>query len=133
MPLFGAKGWIASIKHGDTPVCASCITGGMQRRPAPGNTHTQKQAGRGVLKREQLVPGQRIFSDQLVSSVPGKHFNGRGQQVGNLPFRGSTVFYDAASGYISLHHQISLTANETQQSMLSFERESQKVGVTIKG
>ena len=43
------------------------------------------------------------------------------------------MFYDAASSYISLHHQISFTGGETQQSMLSFERESAAVCVTIKG
>ena len=43
------------------------------------------------------------------------------------------MFCDAASSCISLHHQISFTGGETQQSMLSFERESASVGVEIKG
>ena len=131
MPLFGAKGWIGHFSDTDSPLCTACIQGGMQRRPIKGNTHTQRQ--KGSLKREQLIPGQRMFSDQLVCSTPGRHCNGRGQPLSTLPHRGGTVFCDAASGYISLHHQVSFTAHETQQSMLSFERESAAVGVEVKG
>ena len=42
IPLFGGKGWIGNFKDCDAPLCSSCIQGGMQRRPIPGNTHTQK-------------------------------------------------------------------------------------------
>ena len=131
IPLFGAKGWIGNFKDCDAPLCSSCIQGGMQRRPIAGNTHTQKP--KSSLEREQLIPGERVFSDQLVCSTPGRHCNGRGQQIGNLPCKGSTVFCDAASSTIRIFHQVSFTGGETQKSMLSFERESAAVGVTIKG
>ena len=126
-------GILASDKETETPICSSCITGGMQKLPISGNKNTKNPEKQGILKREQLVPGQRIFSDQFVSSTPGKFFNGRGQQQGHLSYKGGTIFYDAASNYMSIHHQVSFTSNETAQSMLSFERESHSVGVTIKG
>ena len=73
-------------------------------------------------EREQLIPGQRVFSNQLVCSTPGKNFNANGQKNGHLSFKGGTIVYDAASHYMSLHPQISFTASETAQSMLSVER-----------
>ena len=97
------------------------------------NVHTQKGVKKGILKREQLSPGDRIFSDQYVSSTLGKNFNGRGQQQSNLSYKGGTIFCDAASGYIYLQHQVSFTSTETVCSLLTFERESAQVGVTIKG
>ena len=44
--LFGTQGLMAADKDTETPLCSSCITGGMQRKPvAPGqNVHTQKGA-----------------------------------------------------------------------------------------
>ena len=74
-----------------------------------------------------------MFSDQLVCSTPGKNFNANGQQNGHLSFKGGTIFYDAASHYMSLHPQISFTASETAQSILAFEREAATVGIEIKG
>ena len=88
---------------------------------------------KGALKKEQLDPGQRVFSDQYVSSVPGRNFNGRGQTQSQLLYKGGTVFADATSSYISLHHQVGFTATETICSKLAFERESSLVGNTIKG
>ena len=74
MPMLGVRGWIGSLKDVAAPLCTACIQGGMQCRPIKGNTHTQKS--KGVLKHEQLMPGQQIFSDQLVCSTPGWHHNG---------------------------------------------------------
>ena len=101
--------------------------------PTSGTKHTQTPLKQGVLKREQLTPGQRIFSDQYVTSVPGKNFNGRGQQHGHLHYKGGTIFYDAASSYMSIHHQVSFTSHETIQSMMSFERECHSVGIKVQG
>ena len=75
--LFGAPGIQCGHKEVAPPQCAACHFGGQDRHPIAGNNHTQtKQTG---LKAEQLTPGQRIFSDQYVTSVPGRNFNGRGQ------------------------------------------------------
>ena len=40
---------------------------------------------------------------------------------------------DAASSYISVHHQIGFTSVETIQSKLAFEREAESVGNSITG
>ena len=77
--LFGAQGMMATDKDTEVTICSSCVTGGMQRKSiASGmNKHTQKHEKRGILKREQLNRGDRIFSDQYVSSLLGKNYNER--------------------------------------------------------
>ena len=71
-------------KETEVPICSSCMTGGMQKKPiAPGmNKHTQKHEERGILKREQLQRGERIFS-----SLMGKNFNDRGQLQSTLSYK----------------------------------------------
>ena len=131
--LFGPLGILITDPSLDVPKCSSCITGGMEKKPIQGNVRTQDPARKGVLKREKLDPGDLIFSDQYVSSVVGKHFNVRGHLNTRLGFKGGTIFCDASSTYISLHHQQSFTAHETTESMISFEREAAEIGVAIKG
>ena len=109
--LFGPLGIHCSHKDVQPPKCQACVQGGQQRKPTAGNIHTQKN--KGVLSREQLLPGQRIFSDQYVSSVPGRNYNGRGQSQSQLSYKGGKVFVDAASSFMHLEHQLGFTAIET--------------------
>ena len=60
----------------DIPKCSSCIEGGMEKIPIKGNIHTKAPHCQGCLKCEQLIPGQRTFFNQNVSSLSGKNFNG---------------------------------------------------------
>ena len=131
--IFGVTGVIGSGNDVITPLCSCCLTGGMQKLPTKGNIHTKVRECKSILKHEKTIPGALIFSDQFVSSEPGKHYNLRGQQLGNTGYRGGTVFYDAASSFISIHHQVGFTSSETLKSMLTFEREAAQVGITIEG
>ena len=131
--LFGASGVLASHNDTEIPKCSSCIQGGMERQPIKGNIHTNDPKHKGCLKSDKLIPGKLIFSDQYVSNLSGKHFNGKGQLSAIKGFKGGTVFCDAASSYISIYHQQSFTAHETIESLLAFERESAEVGNTILG
>ena len=49
-----------------------------------------------------------------------------------LTYKGGTVFVDSASSYMSIHHQLGFTANETIRAKIAFEREAGSVGVTVK-
>ncbi len=44
---------------------------------------------------------------------------------------GGTLFVDAATHRIKVYHQVSLSAEETVQSKMSFEREALQVGVGV--
>ena len=112
------------------PKCAACWLGGQQRRPVEGKT--MKSHNDGILSANKLKPGDLVFSDQYVCSQPGKNFNSRGQEQRHLKYMGGTIFYDSASKYVDMEHQIGFTASETVTSKISFERRASYVGVEVK-
>ena len=127
--ILGPLGIRCSKSDVMSPLCQACLHGGQQRKPVAGKKHTQEP--RGKLTQEKLTPGQKVFSDQYVSSVAGRNFTGRGHSQTNIHYKGGTVFVDAASSFMSLHHQVGFTAMETISSKLAFEREASTVGNTI--
>ena len=103
-----------------------------RQNPKAGSTTKPDQTREGVLKADKLKNGELIFSDQYVSSLPGKVFGRRGASITSRKYCGGTLFYDAASGKIKVVHQVSLSAEETVQAKLEFEREALQVGVEVK-
>ena len=61
------------------PGCEACNFGGQERRPIEGNHKSQEN--KDILKKGALKPGDRVFSDQYVSSLEGYNFNSRGQML----------------------------------------------------
>jgi hypothetical protein len=110
------------------PKCAACQFGKQGRTPIPGKRVSFSDSG--ALTKDQVSPGQRIFVDQYKSRAPGRTFTSKGASS-SLKFVGGTLFYDAASGYISVHHQHGLTAAETIQSKIKFEQEASQCGVSV--
>ncbi len=134
--LFGAQGIQAIHPDTETPICSSCIEGGMKWRPAAKGIkkNTQVDDKKGILKCEKLERGERIFSDQYASpTVAGRNYNLRGQMQSTLSFKGGTIFCDCATGFIFLRHQVSFTGMETANSMMALEREASSLGFAIKG
>jgi hypothetical protein len=110
------------------PKCAACQFGKQGRTPTPGRRVSF--ADSGALSKDQVNPGQRIFVDQYESRAPGRTFSSKGASS-SLKFVGGTLFYDAASGYISIQHQHGFTAAETIQSKIKFEQEALQSGVSV--
>ncbi len=129
--VLGSKGNFAS--EGEVPKCSSCLVGGMERRAIQGKPKTDMPTRRGCLKREQLSPGQRIFTDQYICSTQGKIFSAKGQLSSSICFKGGSILCDAASGYMAIYHQQGLTANETLQNVVSFERDAEELNINITG
>jgi hypothetical protein len=86
----------------------------------------------GVLKMNQLEPGDLVFSDQHESPLLGHQFSARGNDLTTQKFRGGTIFCDAVSGKLTVIHQAGLTGTETVQAKLRFEREAAEVGVSVR-
>ena len=103
------------------PKCASCSFGKQVRKRDGATTTTKNPDVTGSLKAGQLVPGDRIFSDQIESSVRGRLLHTAGRELPSNQFCGTTVFVDAASGYIHVEHQVTLNASDTINSKDSFE------------
>jgi len=84
------------------------------------------------LSYDVLIPGQLIYSDQFSARVKGKglpaHYG-----IGQKPeYSGGTVFYDAASKYVSaVELQVGYSAVETIKSKLRFERMAANIGVWV--
>ena len=70
--------------------------------------------------------------DQYKSRLKDCQFTARCQYLSTHKYRGGTLFYDAARSKVTFIHQVGLTATETVQEKLQFEREDAAVGVLIK-
>ena len=103
--------------------------GKQSRTPCQGHHHSRENEG--ILSKEKLTPGQLVFSDQYVSSLPGTYHNHHGQTSAHYEFHGGTLFYDAASGYIHVSNQVGFTAYETIEAKLRFECKAASVGVQV--
>ena len=69
--------------------------------------------------------------DQLESRVRGRRIHTAGRESELERFCGSTMFCDAASHFLFVHHQVNLTAAETLKGKARFERKSSDFGVEI--
>ena len=122
------QGWLDSLGHkwGSTtvkaPRCTACLFGKQERSHKAGSR--QKKHDPGSLKKEMLEPGDLVFSDQYESRLEGKIFTYKGASIKSDTYKGGTLYCDAASGYMYVHHQTSFTAEETVLSKLKFEREA---------
>jgi hypothetical protein len=114
------------------PKCAACCYGKQARKPDNVNPKSQKPSTKGALLKDQLMPGDRIFTDQLESRVRGRLLHTAGREPDRDRFCGSSIFYDAASGYIHVEHQVHLAATDTIMAKNSFERFAKECGVSVK-
>ena len=127
--FLGVHGEKMAAANLQAPKCAACQFGKQGKTPTP-SKHGNNDAPGGLLK-EKLVPGQLIFMDQYQSKLPGRAFTSKGKGSSALKFEGGTLFYDAASSYIFCNHQVGLTAYETLESKMKFEREAMTSGVQV--
>ena len=75
----------------------------------------------GVLKQDNLVPGQQIAMDHFICSTKGRLFTSRGKTADSEMFSGGCLFVDHASGYIHVEFQTSLNTHETINAKDNFE------------
>ena len=85
----------------------------------------------GILKAEQLKPGDLVFSDQYQSSLPGQVFGHHGAWMSSQKYCGGTLFYDAASQHIKVIHQVSLNQHESVQAKLLFKHEALQASIWV--
>ena len=111
------------------PKCAACELAKAKRRSA--DVDTTKRKRKNVLKRGTLKPGDRVSMDQYESSVRGRLLHTRGREKQGQRYGGGTIFVDHASGYVEVHHQVSLCASDTLRSKRAFEQNARQCGVDI--
>lgn len=118
------------------PKCASCQYGKATRRNTDTSTTKPDKSKEMSLKRNDLVPGQRVSVDHYQSSQPGRLYTSRGSPrlsksaKANM-YQGGAIYVDHASKFISIQHQTSLSAADTVKGKLSYERDAYTVGVIL--
>ena len=111
--------------------CAACNFAKQTKRPDGAKTHNIRPEKDGSLKKEQLRPGSKVFTDQFISSVPGRLPHTFGKEKDSEKQTGGTVWVDAASGFVAVDTQVSLNAAETLRSKSKFERDAHRSGIKI--
>ena len=71
-----------------------------------------------------MEPGKLIFSYQYESRLSGRVFGNRGSKITSQVYKGGPILFDVAYINIIVHHQVSLTSEDTTVSKLKFEREA---------
>lgn len=114
---------IGKICHEDLPKCAGCRYGKMMKQPTKTTKTVQRPSTIGNLKKDKLLPGECVASDQYVCAEPSRLYTSKGQTPRQNRFSGGTIFCDVSSRYIAVRHQVSLASSDTIQSKLSYEQE----------
>ena len=113
------------------PKCSSCQYGKAKRRPT-GATETKPIFEKeGVLKKEDLFPGQRVSIDHFICTKKGRLYESKGQSKETEMYAGGMIFVDHASGFIHIEFVATLTASETIAAKHRYERAMLSQGVTV--
>ena len=76
----------------------------------------------GVLRQDNLLPGQCISVDHFVCSTKGRLFTSRGKTSAlERLYCGGCLFVDHASGYVHVEHQTSMSSHDTMRAKEGFE------------
>ena len=70
------------------------------------------------LKKNDLVPGQRVSVERLQSALPGRLYNSKGCTNSKDMFHSGCIFVDNASGYIQVRHQVTFGSDDTVKAKL---------------
>jgi hypothetical protein len=115
----------------EAPLCASCQLGRAHKRPT-GSKLEKKHPGAGdKMKAGVLFPGQAIATDQYETRIHGRVPGSRGSSPLSTMYRGGTVFVGICTGKVWAYHQVSLSANDTIRSKMTFERDCHTHGVGV--
>ena len=111
--------------------CGACQFAKQTKKPDGAKTHGIRPEKKGALIKNQLRVGGTVFTDQFVSSVPGRLLHSFGKEKEHEMQTGGTIFIDAASTFMHVDTQVSLGAAETLRSKNKLEREAMRHGIKI--
>ena len=119
----------ASCKIIHAPKCAACLFGKQTSRPSPGRTSSLVRDREGILKANNLLPGQEISIDHFICSTKGRLFSSYGRTQESKLFSGGCIFVDHASGHVHVEFQSSLSTHATLEAKISFEHKCRDSGI----
>ncbi|CAJ1940544.1 unnamed protein product [Cylindrotheca closterium] len=113
------------------PLCPACQFGKQRRRPSPGKTSRVVRDREGVLKNENLFPGQKVSVDHFECTTRGRLLHTFGKEDPKTQYTGGCIFVDHATGYVFVEHQVHLNTQETLSAKISVEEQLQDFGVVV--
>ena len=119
----------AACRIVNPPKCAACQYGKQHQRPAPAKVATAIKDRVGVLKAENLAPGQQISIDHFICGTKGRLFSSAGKSLNSEMFCGGCLFIDHASNFVHVEFQKHLNSHETLKAKQSFELMARDHGV----
>ena len=111
------------------PKCAACLFGKQTSRPYPGRTSSTIRDRQGILKANNLYPGQEISVDHFICSTKGRLFSSFGKTQDSSLYSGGCIFADHASGSIHIEFQSSLSTHATLVAKEAFEKKCRDNGI----
>ena len=121
----------SAVSNCQQPKCAACEYGKAIRRNTETSITEPRDDKEMELKKDDLIPGQRISVDHYQSAATGRLYSSRGSTQDSHKFHGGAIFVDHASGKVSICHQISLSGPDTIKAKLHFEKDAYDDGVII--
>jgi hypothetical protein len=112
------------------PKCAACQFGKQCNRPTPGKTpqgNVQNRAG--IIRADNLLPGQQVSIDHFVCSTKGRLFSSKGKSKDGDMYSGGCIFVDHSSNFIHVEFQTHLNSHETLRAKTDFEAVCRDSGV----
>ena len=103
----------------DSCACLSCRYGKQKQRPKAGKTVVVNQDTEMATKRDQLLPGDRVFVDHFYCDKEGRFESGTGSD--SKTYMGGSIWVDAATGCVRIHLHTTLDTHETLLGKRAFE------------
>lgn len=113
-------------------LCAACLAAKAKRRAPSAKPTLKSPAEEKVLSENKLKPGDRIACDHYISPVLGRSIASSGYSSARHGYNCGTFYVDCASGYITVQHQVSTSAEETIRGKMVLEQEASDIGVKVK-
>ena len=113
------------------PTCAACQYGKQHQRPAPAKVATAIKKDRvGVLKAENLAPGQQVSIDYFICGTKGRLFLSAGKSLNtDMLFAGDCLFIDHATNFVHVKFQKHRNTADTLKAKEKFGALSNDHGV----
>ncbi len=130
--LPGRPRGVTSLTSKDMPMCFACQLSRARRRTTKAHDRKDKEDRDFTTPNpKDIKPGDMVSLDHYESRLPGTMVNVNGQPYKQSAPIGGTIFYDHASGLISVYHQPDLSAESTAHSKDAYEQAATRCGVKI--
>ena len=121
----------SACKLQHNPKCAACLFAKQTARPMAGKRTTVVKDRAGILRRDNLLPGQEVSVDHFICSTKGRLFTGYNRGNDSNRYCGGCIFCDHASGFVHVEFQSSLSSHDTLQAKESFDKLCLNHGVIV--